>query len=361
MPRDEIVNAQRIRIVLAMADAMHEKGYVGTPVADILKRAGFRLRETFYQLFSSKLDCYLAAFDLVGEAFLIQLRAVRSRNRGRRWTGSSAGSPPISKPWHRSRPTPACSWSSAMPPVPKPWHVGRTSNAGLTEAMAELLGATTEADRFSVQMFVSAVSGLVTGPLVAHDTDALRRLGPTAPGTRPTANDSVHSMCRGRTPMSSSVAFLGAGVGDPPSVGSRHCSGGCRRADNRTAPGAPTLQDGDGLHLIAQQQVDQRLMALTFTTSALAHPVSVRVLLPADYGADPNLHYPVLYLFDGTSGHASGLDHVGEAEQTTAGLPLIVVMPDITLQRERWGLVHQLGQRRQVRHNPNGRPFTSTS
>jgi hypothetical protein len=27
-------------------------------------------------------------------------------------------------------------------------------------------------------MFVAAVSGMVTGPLVAHDTDALRQLGP---------------------------------------------------------------------------------------------------------------------------------------------------------------------------------------
>jgi S-formylglutathione hydrolase FrmB len=37
---------------------------------------------------------------------------------------------------------------------------------------------------------------------------------------------------------------------------------------------------------------------------------------------------PVLYLFHGTSGRASDWVTTGEAEQATAGLPLIVVMPD---------------------------------
>jgi len=56
-------------MVRGLADAMAEKGYIGTPVADIIKRAGVS-RETFYQQFDSKLDCFLAAFD-VAEQWLI--------------------------------------------------------------------------------------------------------------------------------------------------------------------------------------------------------------------------------------------------------------------------------------------------
>jgi len=106
-------------------------------------------------------------------------------------------------------------------------------------------------------------------------------------------------------------------------------AGGAVRSIRSTAMG-PHLSDGDGLHLDAEQQLDPRLLALTFTTPALANPVNVRVLLPSGYAADPTRHYPVLYLFDGTSGRASDWTTFGDAEQTTAGLPLIVVMPDIT-------------------------------
>lgn len=62
LSRDEVVGTQRRRMVLAMAEAMAERGYVGTPVAEIIKRAGVS-RETFYQQFSSKQDCFLAALE----------------------------------------------------------------------------------------------------------------------------------------------------------------------------------------------------------------------------------------------------------------------------------------------------------
>jgi S-formylglutathione hydrolase FrmB len=57
----------------------------------------------------------------------------------------------------------------------------------------------------------------------------------------------------------------------------------------------------------------------------------VRILLPSGYAKHPHKRYPVLYLLDGTSGHASDWTKLGEAEQTTAGKPLIVVMPNIDL------------------------------
>lgn len=93
-----------------------------------------------------------------------------------------------------------------------------------------------------------------------------------------------------------------------------------------TSPG-----DGDGIHVVSFTQVDPRLMTLTLSTTALPSPVALDILLPADYAANPDAHYPVLYLFDGTSGHASDWVNLGNAEKTTTGLPLIVVMPDVAL------------------------------
>jgi S-formylglutathione hydrolase FrmB len=91
------------------------------------------------------------------------------------------------------------------------------------------------------------------------------------------------------------------------------------------------FHDGSGIHVLGSQALDSRLLALTVTTPAIASPLNVRVLLPADYASHPHARYPVLYLLHGTSGRASDWTTAGDAEQTTAGDELIVVMPDIAI------------------------------
>jgi S-formylglutathione hydrolase FrmB len=88
------------------------------------------------------------------------------------------------------------------------------------------------------------------------------------------------------------------------------------------------LRDGHGIHVETTRQLDSRQLDVRVSTSALQRPVDVRVLLPDDYDTAPHRHYPVLYLFHGTSGRASDWVNFGRAVETTAGLPLIVVMPD---------------------------------
>jgi AcrR family transcriptional regulator len=62
LPRAKVVASQRGRLMRAMAEVMAEKGYVDTTVADVLKRARVS-RETFYQQFTSKQDCFIAAYE----------------------------------------------------------------------------------------------------------------------------------------------------------------------------------------------------------------------------------------------------------------------------------------------------------
>jgi S-formylglutathione hydrolase FrmB len=90
-----------------------------------------------------------------------------------------------------------------------------------------------------------------------------------------------------------------------------------------------SLSDGDGLQVVAQTPLDSRLLDVTVTTAAIDGPIDIRILLPAGYANDPTRRYPVLYLLPGTSGRAQDWTTLGGAEQTTNGLPLIVVMPDI--------------------------------
>jgi AcrR family transcriptional regulator len=56
----------------AMADSVSEKGYPATTVADVVGRAGVS-RKTFYEHFSDKEDCFLAAYDAVVDILMTQV------------------------------------------------------------------------------------------------------------------------------------------------------------------------------------------------------------------------------------------------------------------------------------------------
>jgi S-formylglutathione hydrolase FrmB len=73
--------------------------------------------------------------------------------------------------------------------------------------------------------------------------------------------------------------------------------------------------------------LDPRLSEITFHSDALADNTTVRVLLPEGY-AQSSRRYPVLYLFHGGTEDYTAWTTEGDAEAATAGLPLIVVMPD---------------------------------
>jgi len=62
LPADLIRAIQRERLIVAMLNAVSELGYLQTNVQDVIDRAGVS-RPTFYEHFSNKEDCFLAAFD----------------------------------------------------------------------------------------------------------------------------------------------------------------------------------------------------------------------------------------------------------------------------------------------------------
>jgi AcrR family transcriptional regulator len=60
LPREMVVRSQRERLLAAVVRVSAERGYEATSVADILEEAGVG-RESFYELFSDKRECLLAA------------------------------------------------------------------------------------------------------------------------------------------------------------------------------------------------------------------------------------------------------------------------------------------------------------
>jgi len=66
LPREFVVHNQRERLIAGLAEAVAEHGYAGTTIAHITGHAAVS-RRTFYEHFSSKDECFVAAYDTVME------------------------------------------------------------------------------------------------------------------------------------------------------------------------------------------------------------------------------------------------------------------------------------------------------
>lgn len=64
LPREAVTESQRKRIHQAMIEVVAARGYPDTRVVDVIGVAGVS-RKTFYELFESKEDCFLAAYDVL--------------------------------------------------------------------------------------------------------------------------------------------------------------------------------------------------------------------------------------------------------------------------------------------------------
>jgi AcrR family transcriptional regulator len=73
LPRAFVVRDQRERMLDAVAQVVSRKGYAATTIADITEHAGVS-RRTFYDQFSDKEDCFLAAYRDVTERLIGEVR-----------------------------------------------------------------------------------------------------------------------------------------------------------------------------------------------------------------------------------------------------------------------------------------------
>jgi len=62
LPRQQVTEIQRARILAAAVEVVEEVGYAGMTVARVIGRAKVS-RKTFYDLFADRQDCFLAVFE----------------------------------------------------------------------------------------------------------------------------------------------------------------------------------------------------------------------------------------------------------------------------------------------------------
>ncbi len=64
LTREQVAANQRLRVGMAMLEAIGERGYMATTVSDVVARAGVS-RKAFYQHFANKEECFLATYDAI--------------------------------------------------------------------------------------------------------------------------------------------------------------------------------------------------------------------------------------------------------------------------------------------------------
>jgi AcrR family transcriptional regulator len=175
LSREQVEQSQRHRLMLGMAEAMTEKGYVGTSVADVLKRSGVG-RETFYQYYGSKLDCFMDAFDTAGQVLFARVDQAQAE----------LGGTPLAR-FERGL-TAYLDLLAEQPALARlflvevyaagPEAMARRAalQARIVDALVVLLEAEGDEARFACEVLVAAVATMVTNPLVTGDTEALGAL-----------------------------------------------------------------------------------------------------------------------------------------------------------------------------------------
>lgn len=165
-----------MRLIAGVAESVGKVGYTDTSVASIIKIAGIS-RETFYQIYDSKLACYLDAFDVIS-----QVLADHMRNESETAT---------SGPERIGRAITAYLSVIAAEPAFARLFLIESYAAGpeamrrrdelqnqFAEAMAGMLelDRDDEAGHFVCKLITAAVSSMITNAVMEDDADAIMRI-----------------------------------------------------------------------------------------------------------------------------------------------------------------------------------------
>lgn len=161
-------------MLISIAEVMTRKGYVGTTVSDVIKGAGVS-RETFYEQFPSKLECFLAAFDAAAELLFVELAGVlevegapleRFEAAFTRYLDALADQPAFARVFLVEV------YAAGAVAIDRRMAL----QSRIIDALLELLSVETDQGRFACELLVAGTGALVTGPLVADDLDGVRAL-----------------------------------------------------------------------------------------------------------------------------------------------------------------------------------------
>jgi AcrR family transcriptional regulator len=176
LSRELVVESQRARMLRAVAEAAAERGYANVSVADILKRAGVS-RETFYEQFTNKEDCFLACYEHALGVIMHELQEAIPPPPGtdddgplqrldrfvERYLAALAREPAVAR-------AALIESYAAGPASVKRRTEGQAQG---TEAIAAMVEAQSERQRFACEAFLAMVVGLATQRIGTGHVDQL--------------------------------------------------------------------------------------------------------------------------------------------------------------------------------------------
>ncbi len=164
----------------ALAEAMAERGYAATTVADVLRSARVS-RETFYEHFDSKLDCFLQTFDAAADLLVVGMaeRGALVRegppfdrvDRAIRGYLALIGEHP-----NEARLFLVESWAAGPAVLERRAAVQAT----LADGLIAIVGLEADEDRFAARALVAAIGAMVSAALAANDTAGVHALADPA-------------------------------------------------------------------------------------------------------------------------------------------------------------------------------------
>jgi AcrR family transcriptional regulator len=172
LSREEVLTSQRGRMLRAIAEAVAEAGFAAVTVAEVIGRAGVS-RETFYEQFSNKEDCFLQALDAVADRLEQVLRAALAE--------------PADCPVARlDRVLDAYLHALAAEPALAKAYLIDAYGAGpratarrielqqrFVDMVAEVLGSSDQSSRFACETVVAAIASLATARVGSGRADEL--------------------------------------------------------------------------------------------------------------------------------------------------------------------------------------------
>jgi AcrR family transcriptional regulator len=176
LTREQVLASQRGRMLAAVAEAVAAKGFANISVADVISRAGVS-RETFYEQFADKEQCFLEALDAGAGGLLEILQAALSLPapdpiaRMERVLSAYFEALAAEPDWTKAF------LVDAYGAGPRAIDRRVELQTRFVEVVAEIVGASGEQERFACEALVAAISSMVTVRVAAGRFDQLAGLG----------------------------------------------------------------------------------------------------------------------------------------------------------------------------------------
>lgn len=181
-PAELIRTIQRERLIVAMLSAAADLGYLETNVQDVIDRAGVS-RPTFYEHFSNKEDCFLAAFDTSADRLRKKVTAATRRGgdvwRDRVRFGLQALLGFASKEPETARTMVVEARAASAAAVKRRVELMDEFTRCLQEQATELLPAGAGGNPLTAAGIVGGVESLLYSRLCKHEYDQLEALLPS--------------------------------------------------------------------------------------------------------------------------------------------------------------------------------------